>query len=150
MKSIIEYNDITERDESRFDDVGEHEETPLMGSEHGSSTSSSTSDDVLTCVERNDDYSENWLSRLIESGIIIGSAAIVALYLTNLNWCLSLVGATYGCYIAYFVPSIVYWKAVKDLKEISTKKRVLKYLAILSMGYGVIVCVLGVAMSFSS
>lgn len=145
----------------------DHEETPLMGSEHGSTASTSSlsyneheqkEGDLLTLTteeRRNynnddNDYSESWITIMIESGTIIVTASIVALYLTNLNWCLSLVGATYGCYISYFVPSIVYWRCINNIsiKKLNTKQKILKYLAIVSIIYGIIVCVLGVTMAF--
>jgi len=115
------------------------EDTPLIVSSHDN-------DQVMN--EKNDLYKETILSRFLESAFIIVSAAIVALYLTNLNWCLSLVGATYGCYIAYLMPSIVYWQTVKNIKQLSMKRRVLKYLSVVSIVYGVIVCVFGIGMSF--
>eukprot|EP01084_Bolivina_argentea_P205140 350503_1 len=160
-KSITDYKHIERAEsEANIDIDMDHEQTPLMSSEHSNSHSRSRS----TSVDSNDNdnindnnslnyskiYCENWISRLIESGTIITTAAIVALYLTNLNWCLSLVGATYGCYIAYFVPSIVYWKAIKNLKnkELTHKLLILKFMAIVSIIYGIIVCVLGVTMAF--
>ena len=119
----------------------DHEETPLMASEHGSIESSSTSnsnngehDDY---DHEENDYSETWKTIMVESGTIIVTASIVALYLTNLNWCLSLVGATYGCYISYFVPSIVYWRCISNISKnkLETKHKILKFLAIVSIIY---------------
>ena len=149
--SITDYTKLeSEASEANID----HEETPLMGSEHSSvessdSTSNSNIEERTREYEDND-YSETWKTIMIESGTIIVTASIVALYLTNLNWCLSLVGATYGCYIAYFVPSIVYWKCIGNVtnNKLRTKHRILKYLAIVSILYGIIVCVLGVTMAF--
>eukprot|EP00483_Globobulimina_turgida_P006900 UN06913 len=144
-KNSINLADYIEREDSEanIDD----EDSPLLSSEHwsGSTTSSSSSIDDAVSM-----YCENWISRLIESALIICTAAVVALYLTNLNWCLSLVGATYGCYIAYFVPSIVFWKCISDKnnKELSHKLLILKCMAIISILYGIIVCVLGVTMAF--
>eukprot|EP01083_Nonionella_stella_P205074 747144_1 len=114
-----------------------HEETPLIGSKER--------DESWT---EHVDYEENWIHRLIESGVIMASAAVVALYVTNLNWCLSLVGATYGCYIAYFLPSVVYWKAVSKENKLSTKQKILKCLSVICVLYGIMVCVLGITMAF--
>mmetsp|Transcript_69880 Transcript_69880/g.62668 ORF Transcript_69880/g.62668 Transcript_69880/m.62668 type:complete len:515 (+) Transcript_69880:71-1615(+) len=114
----------------------ENERSPLL------SSSPDTQNNQFDILTRS--YEETSTSRVMEGSFLIATAALFALMVENLNWSLSIVGATYGAYIAYFVPSIVYLRAIWNQNNLSRKHRYYKYMAFVIFTYGIIVCVLGI------
>eukprot|EP01084_Bolivina_argentea_P308663 533792_1 len=109
-------------------------------------------EDRIVSEERiNENEMGSFLSRLIEGSVICISAALVAMLISDLNLCLSLAGATYGCYISYFLPSGVYIIAVNkfDARQLTNYDVILKYIAIISILYGVVVCIAGILTAFT-
>eukprot|EP01083_Nonionella_stella_P300549 1026716_1 len=96
-------------------------------------------------VARSSAYVETTASRIIEGTLIVLSAATVAIFVTNVNGLIALSGATYACYISYFLPSFTYYRAISMMNGKPTKYQLtLKYIAILMIIYSVIICVLGI------
>merc|ERR1712228_535648 len=98
----------------------------------------------------NEDFEETMLSRLIEGSVIVITAALVAMLVTDLNLSLSLCGATYACYIFYFLPSGAYLVAIRRFNpnQLVFYDRFLKYIALFSICYGIFVCVTGITAVF--
>ena len=95
----------------------------------------------------NDDHEseETCLSRWTEGSFICISASLVAMLVSDLNLCLALAGATYSCYISYFLPSTIYMMTLNKIGEnVTSYDIILKYIAIFSIMYGSIVCVSGI------
>merc|ERR1719229_161524 len=106
-------------------------------------TNVNTNATIMNC-----DYEETSTSIAIEGTLLIVSAASVALFLRNLNWSLSVVGSTYGCYIVYFIPSVVYYMAIRKNRNLSIKDKFFIFMAFLIFIYGITVCAMGLTEAF--
>eukprot|EP01084_Bolivina_argentea_P309960 536205_1 len=93
-------------------------------------------------------YEETSTSIWIEGSFLIVSAAGVALFLTNLNWSLTLVGSTYGSYIVYFIPSVIYCMAIRNSRILTVKHKFFMFMAFLIFIYGIVVCGMGLTAAF--
>ena len=97
---------------------------------------------------------ETKASRWIEGSIILMTAALVALLVRDLSLCLTVCGATYGCFISYWLPSTVYLKALTKVQiqpntpPLQRDDLILKYIAVFSVVYGLVVCVAGLVTAF--
>eukprot|EP01084_Bolivina_argentea_P050797 93413_1 len=76
------------------------------------------------------------LVRVIEGSCICISAAFIALMVSDLNLCITLVGATYACYMSYFLPSGVFLRTLHGSNELPVYDKLLKYVAMFSILYG--------------
>ena len=86
-------------------------------------------------------------SRWIEGTFICISACIVALEIKNLNLMLTLSGATYGCYIMFILPSLLYIKSINNTKlnrNITKYEIILNYSAYLMLFIGAIIAIAGI------
>ena len=81
----------------------------------------------------------------IEGLFISILTSFIALKVTDLNLVLSIVGATYACYISYFLPSGLYIKHYYKCNDITLYDKILYYIAIFSCIFGIIVCVAGLS-----
>jgi len=97
-----------------------------------------------------DDEMETNTSRMVEGVAILTTAALVALLVSDLSLCLTICGATYGCFISFLLPSVVYLKALQQMqnaplaRELTTHQMALRVLAVISIILGSFVCVAGV------
>lgn len=87
----------------------------------------------------------SFCERCIEGTAICASAALVAILVSDLNLSLSLAGVTYGYFIMFFLPSVIYYRAASRIAKhnLSEYDRFLKWMAILSVIYGTIVSIAG-------
>ena len=105
-------------------------------------------------IESMDNESETRTSRWMEGSVILITAALVALLVSDLSLCLTICGATYGCFISYFLPSGVYikamnsWQAQPHSPPLTLCDFILKYIAWFSIMIGLIVCVAGIVTAF--
>ena len=94
-------------------------------------------------------YEESKISRLIEGNILLFSAAIIALFVDNINIIISLVGSTYCVFIFFWWPSAIYYQAItKTNKPISQYEIVLKYIAIFIFILGIFIFIFGITAIF--
>jgi len=116
--------------------------------------------------------------RCAEAFVLIFSAAIVAIVCTDLNLIITLCGATYACFISYYVPGGVYIKSIHEQRgdavmenhdeenengngngnvgdnnmdrnmELGVHEMNLKYIAYFVLFYGTLVSVAGLVTTF--
>ena len=94
---------------------------------------------------------ETTKSRWIEGTFICLSACIVALEVKNLNLMLTLAGATYGCYIMFILPSMLYIKSINETKRqriLNKYEKMLVYCAYAMLVLGAVIAVAGVTTAF--
>ena len=90
-------------------------------------------------------------SRWIEGTFICFSACVIALEVKNLNLMLTLAGATYGCYIMFILPSLLYIKSIrktKRIRDIDAFEAALVYFAYTMLLVGAVICVAGITTAF--
>ena len=94
---------------------------------------------------------ETLLSRIIEATLICVSAAIIAITVENLNLMISIVGATYGSFLLFFLPAIVYYNGIKTHRlPLSNLQIILKYVCFIYFIAGIVIGVAGIVAAFVS
>ena len=101
-----------------------------------------TKDDDTQSTQEND---TPFIYIFIEGLFISILTSFIALKVTDLNLVLSIVGATYACYISFLLPSGLYIKHYYKCNDVTLYDKILYYIAIFSCIFGIIICVAGLA-----
>ena len=122
-------------DDNDDDENEKHSDDPLIEPKNNINNNNMIEDKL---------YEETLKSRICEGSFLVLSAALIAIFVTNVNAVIALSGAIYSAYISYFLPAFIYYRVITTIQRNVTRKQlILKYLAILMIIYSVIVFIFG-------